>query len=100
MLTNKEILKLFVGDVLARTELNYKDYQIYDLNEFDGRRIYVALDNGDFDYTIRLWNYDGKCIRFTLFKDEDEGFEGYEIDEGAEEIISGSFCYYIYKDFD
>ena len=95
----KQILIQFVGDVMLRSNLSYKKYQIYNLDEFDGKRIYIALDNGDFDYTIVLWSIKKEYIRFTLFKNEDEEIEDKYEDKDAEEIISGQFTYSVRKGF-
>ena len=96
---DKQILIQFVGDVMLRSNLSYKKYQIYNLDEFDGKRIYIALDNGDFDYTIVLWSVKKEYIRFTLFKNEDEEIEDKYEDKDTVEIISGQFTYSVRKGF-
>lgn len=96
---NMQIIKTFAEDVMIRSGLQYKQYQIYNLDDFDGKRIYIALDNGDFDYTIVLWSIKKEYIRFTLFKNEDEEIEDKFEDKDAEEIISGQFTYSVRKGF-
>ena len=72
----QKIITPFVGFALANTRLDYDSYQI-DWEASDGKRIYVALDDGDYSYSIRIWDITEERIAFTLF--DITGEEGKEI---------------------
>ena len=68
MTTMEKRLLPFVGQVLAESNLEFNTFRTSDLNDFDGRRIYIALDDEeDFSYFIRTWNMTERGIDFTLF---------------------------------
>lgn len=72
----------FIEFVLSHSGLDYGDYRIYDLNDFDGRRIYIALDGGEYSYIIRTWNIAANGINFSLYD---------ETGDDAEEILHGYY---------
>lgn len=78
----EKVFTPFVGFVLSNTDLDYDNFRIYDLNDFDERRIYVALDDGEYSYCIRTWNISRRGIDFTLYD---------ETGEEAEDILHGFY---------
>ena len=95
MTTTERRLLPFVGEVLARSNLDYTEFKTDLDNGFDGRRISISLDNEEFNYFIRTWNMTDYSIRFTFFKDTPDNFN-----HGAQELFSGCYCISIYKEFD
>lgn len=87
MTTIEKRLLPFVGEVLSRSNLDYNEFRTDLADGFDGRRIFIALDNGDFDYFIRTWNMNNNSIQFTFFKDTPDNPK-----DGAEELFSGCYC--------
>lgn len=83
MTTIQKKLHAFVDAVLSMSDLDYNSFNTNDLNDFDGRRIFISLDNEKiFSYFIRTWNISENGIRFTLFK---------EIDNTCKEVFNGYY---------
>ena len=68
----EKVFTPFVGFVLSNTDLDYDNYQVKDLDDFDGRRIYISLNGGDYSYYVRTWNITREGIDFTLYDDSGE----------------------------
>ena len=82
----------FIEFVLSHANLDYVNYKIRGLESFDGRRIYIALDGGEYSYIIRTWNIAANGINFSLYD---------ETGDDAEEILHGYYspvpnCSYLY----
>ena len=89
----EKVMKPFVGFVLSNTDLDYDNYQI-NWDAFDGRRIYLALDGGEYSYFIRTWNITNEGIDFTLF--DDSGAEARDILHGYYHYKPLPSCMYVY----
>ena len=88
----EELFTPFIEFALSHSDLRYEDYKIRDLKDFDGRRIYIALDGGEYSYIIRTWNIAAHGINFSLYD---------ETGEDAKEILHGYYspvpnCSYLY----
>lgn len=69
---------------MNETILNIVDYVIGEANinadiikvlDYDLDRIYLSIDSNDNNYNIRLWDINDTCVRYSLFKFENENTE-------------------------